>query len=174
MWRYVVVAILLVTLASLLPERLQHFAQSREAGVRTPPPATDAGEPRRDPLAGRFARIEADKRGHFVADARLNGRRYSVLVDTGATLVAINRRTARRIGLRLSPHDFNQRIRTANGIATAASVQIDEITLGRVRIRDVDAAVLSDDALSTVLLGASFLGRLKSYRVEDGVLMLKQ
>ena len=39
-------------------------------------------------------RLKADERGHYVAEFRMNGRPVKALVDTGASMVAINKSTA--------------------------------------------------------------------------------
>lgn len=126
------------------------------------------------PLLGRKVRIEADQRGHFVADFKLNGRRVNALVDTGATLVAINLSTARRIGLSIKGSDFIHQVSTANGKAKAALVRIDELQVGKVVVNGVDAVVMEDDALSETLIGMNFLQRLSKFTVEDGALLLVQ
>lgn len=125
-------------------------------------------------LLGRKVRLASDERGHFLGDFRLNGRRVEGVVDTGATLVAINRTTARRIGIRLVPADFAYEVNTANGTARAAPAVIEELQIGRIVLREVEALVLEDRALQTVLIGMSFLKRLEKFQVEDGALLLVQ
>ena len=55
------------------------------------------------------------------ADFKLNGRRVEALVDTGATLVAINLRRQSASASALTPADFKYQVDTANGKARAAS-----------------------------------------------------
>jgi aspartyl protease family protein len=131
-------------------------------------------EPAYNPLSGRQARIEMDRNGHFSTDFRLNGRSIMALVDTGATYVAVNTSTARQIGIRLVPSDFKYTVRTANGNVAAAAAMIDEITVGRITVDNVQAAVLPDQALDGTLVGMSFLSQLRSYNVENGALVLEQ
>jgi len=126
------------------------------------------------PLSGRRVSLESDGKGHFVGEFRLNGRRQEAMVDTGATVVALNRSTARRIGVQLSAADFRHTVRTANGETSAAAVTISELSIGRIRVEDVRAVVLEDEALDTILIGMSFLNRLSRYQVEDGTLLLEQ
>lgn len=135
-------------------------------------PDTDIGQER--DLTGRTVRIEGDGRGHFVADFRLNGRRVEAMIDTGATLVAINRTTARRIGLDLAQSAFVHSVDTANGRTRAAGAIIDRLEIGRIEIRDVQAVVLDDEALGGTLIGMSFLNRLRKFGVEHGTLLLEQ
>jgi aspartyl protease family protein len=123
---------------------------------------------------GRKVRLAADPRGHFLADFKLNGRRVEALVDTGATAVAINASTARRIGLSLKSSDFRHSVSTANGEARAAAVMLDRVEIGRIHVENIEAVVLEDKALSGTLIGMSFLKRLGKFEVADGSLLLAQ
>lgn len=124
--------------------------------------------------AGRKTTIKSDPRGHYHVTARMNGRQVKVLVDTGATSVAINKSTARRLGIRLSPSDFKYVVRTANGQVKAASAVINRIQIGRVSANNVQAAVLPDKSLGETLLGMSFLNEMKSFKISNGELVLTQ
>jgi aspartyl protease family protein len=132
------------------------------------------GAPVAERMLGRKVQIKVGPQGHFNANFRLNGRYISAVVDTGATLVAINLSTARRIGIPITGQDFKYSVNTANGKARAASAVIDRLEIGRVTINNVQAVVLDDKALSGTLIGASFLNRLAKYQVEDGALLLVQ
>lgn len=144
------------------PAPVQHIAKS----VSDPSPSTS--------YYGRKTSIAMDQRGHFVTNAKMNNRTVEVLVDTGATNVAINHRTAKRLGIHLKRSDFKYEVQTANGITKAAVTTIDRIQIGRVEVRDVTAAVLEDKALSSTLLGMSFLKKLKSFEVSNRQLVLTQ
>jgi aspartyl protease family protein len=135
-------------------ETLDPAPTVQEAAVT--PPATAAA-----PAAGGTARLTADPDGHFRAEARMNGRLVPVLVDTGATLVAIDETTARRLGVSLRPGDWRHTVHTANGTAAAALARLDRIELGPLAVRNVDAVVLRDGTLPTALLGMSFLNRFR-------------
>ena len=117
--------------------------------------------------------LKADSRGHFIVTAEINGSDIMVLVDTGASAVALSYEDASNAGLRPSSLDFNIPIATANGIARAARVKLDRVEIDGVRVYDVDGMVLPEGALRGSLLGMSFLSRLRSFRVEDGVLYLE-
>lgn len=124
--------------------------------------------------SGKTTKITADKSGHFVVTARLNGKKTKVLVDTGATYVAINESTAKKMGIRLKAKDFKYKVNTANGVTYAAAAMIDEIRIGKIRIKNVQATVSRDKALTTTLLGMSFLNRLDKFVIEGHILTLKQ
>lgn len=182
MWRYIFMAVSVAVAATQYPVLFQEKADEVVAArqsERQQPAVIESHqakpEPaRHNPLAGRTARIDNDGRGHFVARAKMNGRSIDVLVDTGATLVAINESTARRLGIRLKPSDFKYTVRTANGTKKAAAATIKEIRIGRVIVRNVQASVSKDSSLSTVLLGMSFLGKLKKFEINSGTLILTQ
>lgn len=126
------------------------------------------------PASTGSVRLKPDERGHYVAEFKMNGRPVKALVDTGASMVAINKSTARRLGINVTPADFIYEVNTANGKAKVAPAMIREIEIGRVRVRDVEAAVLDDRALDGTLLGMTFLKRLESFSVAEGDLILKQ
>lgn len=145
----------------------------RAATATAPGPGAGQAQPAAAPV-GRKVRLAAAAGGHFSAEFRLNGRKVPAMIDTGATHIAINRTTARRIGLDVAEADFTGLAETANGRARFAPVVIGRIALGRIELDDVEAAVLDDRALSGTLVGMSFLSRLRRYSVEDGMLVLEQ
>jgi len=135
------------------------------------PPATQRAS---ESLAGRIVKLPSDRQGHFNGEFRFNGVRLQALVDTGATVVAINRSTARRIGIQLSASDFRHEVNTANGRTRAAAVVIDRLEIGRIQLSGLEAVVLDDDALGVILIGMNFLNQLRRYGVESGTLILEQ
>jgi aspartyl protease family protein len=118
--------------------------------------------------------IPRDGRGHFLTDARIDGQRIDFMVDTGASVVALNEKSAARFGLRPSRGDYNATVSTANGTIKAARTRIDMMDVGGLIVRDVDAMVLPDEALSENLLGLSFLSKLKRFEYANGRLVLEQ
>lgn len=142
------------------------------------PGATVAARPqdeaRAQSVSGRKVRLAADESGHFNADFRLNGRIVQAMIDTGASTVAINRSTARRIGISLAASDFTVPVNTANGTTMGALATIERLEVGRVAVNGVQAVVLDDDALSGTLIGMSFLSRLKRYHVENHAMVLEE
>ncbi|MEM8748680.1 MAG: TIGR02281 family clan AA aspartic protease [Pseudomonadota bacterium] len=115
-----------------------------------------------------------DRNGHFEFNASMNGSNVRVLVDTGASAVAINRTTARRIGIKVRDSDFRHPANTANGKINVASATIKKLRIGGVSMRNVKAMVLDDQALNNTLLGMSFLNRLKTFQFEGNRLKLVQ
>ncbi|MAY61514.1 MAG: TIGR02281 family clan AA aspartic protease [Rhizobiales bacterium] len=122
----------------------------------------------------RIASIAMDHSGHFIGNFRINGRTVKGVVDTGATMVAMNVSTARQIGLNPQPNDFDQRVATANGETRAAKVYLSRMEIGSITVSDVEAFVLDDNSLAGTLIGMSFMSKLDGYRVENRTLKLEK
>jgi aspartyl protease family protein len=131
-------------------------------------------QPTADPI-DLFAMTElaAGSNGHYVTKASINNRSIAVLVDTGASAVALSYEDAESVGLRPSSLTFDVPVNTANGVGKAARVTLRKVEIDNVRVSDVDGLVLQKGALDGTLLGMSFLSRLRSFSVENGKLVLK-
>ena len=122
----------------------------------------------------RSLNIPRDPRGHFQTDGRIDGQRITFMVDTGASVVALNESSAARFGLRPTPGQYTANVSTANGTVKAAPTRIEMLDVGGLIVRDVAAMVLPDEALSENLLGLSFLSRLKRFEYSNGMMVLEQ
>jgi aspartyl protease family protein len=146
----------------------------------TPARATNAssmaasGRVQAAPTGPRSLSIPRDARGHFQAEGRIDGQRIDFMVDTGASVIALNEKSAARFGLRPSRGDYNANVATANGTIKAARTRLAMVELGGLVVRDVDAMVLPDEALSENLLGLSFLSKLKRFEYAGGKMVLEQ
>jgi aspartyl protease family protein len=118
--------------------------------------------------------IPRDARGHFQTEGRIDGQRIGFMVDTGASMIALNETSAARFGLRPSRGDYNATVTTANGTIKAARTRLAMVDIGGLVVRDVDAIVLPDEALSENLLGLSFLSKLKRFEYANGKMVLEQ
>lgn len=122
----------------------------------------------------RSVSIARDGRGHFQTEGRIDGERIGFMVDTGASVVALNESSAARVGLRPSRNDYTTTVTTANGKLKAARTRLAMVDIGGLIVRDVDAMVLPDDALSENLLGLSFLSKLRRFEFANGRMVLEQ
>jgi aspartyl protease family protein len=169
----------LMILAAVLAGLGTYMAQM--ADKMSPAPASASASPQKVPAqtvaqasSGRSLDIPRDARGHFQTDGRIDGQRVNFMIDTGASLVALNEKSAARFGLRPSRSDYNSTVTTANGTIKAARTRLAVIELGGLVVRDVDALVLPDEALSENLLGLSFLSKLKRFEYANGKMVLEQ
>ncbi|MEM6464230.1 MAG: TIGR02281 family clan AA aspartic protease [Pseudomonadota bacterium] len=111
--------------------------------------------------------------GHFQARADINGQQINMMVDTGASNIALSYNDAERIGIDVSRLRFIQPVVTANGRALAAPTTIEQISVGNIVRRNVPASVLERGKLSESLLGMSFLGTLSSLHMSRDELVLR-
>jgi aspartyl protease family protein len=96
------------------------------------------------------------------------------MVDTGASVVALNETSAARFGLRPLRGDYNAKSARPTAPSRRPRTRLAVIELGGLVVRDVDAMVLPDEALSENLLGLSFLSKLKRFEYANGRLVLEQ
>jgi aspartyl protease family protein len=127
-----------------------------------------------EPEVGSGGEVIVNQRlgGEFAIAARVNGARVTFLFDTGASAVVLSAEDARRAGVNAAGLEYDVPVTTANGAALAAEVRLDQIAVGPIMMRNVAALIARPGALDESLLGMSFLGRLKSYTVERGRLIL--
>jgi aspartyl protease family protein len=136
--------------------------------------AQGSSEPAIKVQAARTVEIKAGRHGHFVAKAAIDNTLVTVLIDTGATKVAVSYEDAERIGLKPFALDYDIPVSTANGIAKAASVTLRRVELDNVIVHDVEAIVMPEGMLGATLLGMSFLSRLSVFRISDDTLYLEE
>jgi aspartyl protease family protein len=167
-----ILAALMVGLGSMMAQMadkmtatpaLAHASAQKDASIET---VGQAGS--------RSLSIARDPRGHFLTEGRIDGQRIGFMVDTGASVVALNESSAARFGLRPSRNDYKATVTTANGSIKAAPARIPMVDIGGLVVRDVEAMVLPDEALSENLLGLSFLSRLKRFEYAKGQMVLEQ
>ena len=111
--------------------------------------------------------------GHFYVEAEVNGATIQFLVDTGASSVALTARDARAAGLSPESLRYDIQASTANGVTRFAGASLREVRIGQLSVENVSAVVMPPNASNISLLGMSFLSRLDSYRISDGVLTME-
>ena len=117
------------------------------------------------------AKIWRDDTGSYTTVGTINGRTVNFLVDTGASAVAMHTGDARRLGIQYKLEGNPMYVSTANGTAPAYEVTLDRVQVGDITLNQVRGFVIDSPGSGRVLLGMSFLGRVK---IEDQgtVLML--
>ena len=115
--------------------------------------------------AAREIVLAAGPGGHFTTLGAVNGKPARFMVDTGATLVAMGREEAQRLGVDMSQAraDVSQ---TANGPVAVHIVTLNSVRVGEVEISQVGAMVMPQ-AMPLLLLGNSFLSRFQMQRQND-------
>ncbi|MGX1168169.1 aspartyl protease family protein [Bradyrhizobium sp. USDA 372] len=164
-----IIAAVMIGLGTFMAQMADKMSSASATSVPRTTVAVAATAP-----AGRSLAISRDGRGHFQTEGRIDGQRIGFMIDTGASVVALNETSAARFGLRPSRGDYNATVSTANGTIKAARTRIAMLDVGGLIVRDVDAMVLPDEALSENLLGLSFLSRLKRFEYANGQMVLEQ
>ena len=130
-------------------------------------------------IAGNFKKRERsslkiypDSIGMYFVDGSINGQKTRFLVDTGATFVTLSGNKAKRLDI-----DFRKGIpntvQTAAAMVQAWVVKLDSVSVGGIRVNNVDATVIAGDQPSDVLLGNSFLEHTQMQKA-GAVLELKK
>lgn len=124
------------------------------------------------PAHGTPAQVLKGLDGHYWADALIEGHAVRMMVDTGASVVALTRVDAARLGLRLKPDDFSGTVITASGPVRAAPVELQTVAVAGARVERVQALVV-EHGLPHSLLGMSYLGRLSAFTATPSSLTLR-
>lgn len=117
--------------------------------------------------------IPKDRRsGQYHYKGRVNSGYVDFLVDTGASAIALTPADARKAGFRDAELNYNVEIRTAGGRNYAARITLDQVALGGIMLRDVEALVVKE-GLETSLLGMTWLGQLQEVKATPNALLLR-
>jgi clan AA aspartic protease (TIGR02281 family) len=115
--------------------------------------------------------LQRNSDGHFYADVRINGSNVHMLVDTGASAIALSRDDARTAGLATSIGMNDVVGEGADGAVHGEYVRLDHVELGPLSAEGLDAIVLNAGEQS--LLGQSFLSKFKSVQIEGDRMVLR-
>ncbi|MBA3941542.1 MAG: TIGR02281 family clan AA aspartic protease [Sphingopyxis sp.] len=109
---------------------------------------------------------------HFYADADVDGTNIRMMVDSGASVVALTRRDAEAIGIDVDRLPIMGSANTAGGVVPMRPVMLDSIDIDGIEVRGVQAAVIDAD-MGVSLLGQSYLAKLDSVKVEGDTMTLR-
>jgi len=115
-------------------------------------------------------RLLSSRGGHYLLGGQINGSPVTLLLDTGATAVAVPAALAERLGLQ---RGAPVQVRTANGTVVGYRTQLASLRLGEILLRDVAALITPGMEGDEVLLGMSALKQLE-FTQRDGTLVLRQ
>ena len=116
--------------------------------------------------------LQADGQGHFVTQGQINGGTVRMLIDTGATMIALPASDARRLGIDYKRGKTGYS-NTANGIIQVYVVKLDSVKIGDIELTQIDA-VIHESGLPIILLGNSFLNRTDMRRDGEQMTLTKR
>jgi len=109
--------------------------------------------------------------GHFYATVSVESQDLRMLVDTGASVIALTGSDAEALGLEWSEDELFPVARGANGLVVGKPVRLDRVRLGEFEADGIEAVIVPQ-GLDVSLLGQSFLGRIGKVQIEDSQMIL--
>ncbi|KTE05086.1 TIGR02281 family clan AA aspartic protease [Sphingopyxis sp. H115] len=122
--------------------------------------------------SGGEVRLGRSGDSHFYADAEIDGTNVRMMVDSGASIIALTRRDAEAIGIDVDDLPVSGMARTAGGDVPMRTVMLDSVEVDGLEVRQVQAAVVDAD-MGVSLLGQSFLSKLDAVNVEGDTMTLR-
>jgi aspartyl protease family protein len=116
-------------------------------------------------------KLERMPNGHFYADGSVNGQPVRLVVDTGASMVALTEEDAQRIGIAFNPAAFEVIGTGASGPVRGQDVTLDNVAVGGKQVAGVRGAVV--EGLDVSLLGQSYLSRIGSVEMSGDAMILR-
>jgi len=134
----------------------------KRGGWAAAPPRESAGE------------VQLSRAGdsHFYADAEINGRPVRMMVDSGASIVALTRADAEAVGIDVDRLPVSGTARTAGGEVPMRTLLLTSVEVGSIEVRGVPAAVVDAD-MGVSLLGQSYLAKLGAVTIEGDTMTLR-
>src|SRR6476646_168097 len=144
-------------------------AAAPPAAARPAAAPASAAEPA--PLMAVETKLARMPNGHFYADAAVNGQPVRVVVDTGASIVALTVADAQRIGVAFSPNEFTVVGSGASGPVRGQDVMLDSVSIDGKEVRNLHGAVV--EGLDVSLLGQTYLSRITAVQMSGETMTLK-
>ena len=117
--------------------------------------------------------LVSNAQGHFITTGTINGASVRLIVDTGASLIAMGPEDARRAGINYLAGEKGY-ANTANGVAIVYRVKLNRVQVGDIVLHNIAGIVHEKLNMPMVLLGMSFLGRLDMRREGDMLTLSKR
>jgi aspartyl protease family protein len=121
---------------------------------------------------GGEVQLQRDSDSHFYVNAVVNGSSIRMMVDSGASMIALTRRDAEAIGIDVDSLPASGSANTAGGVVPVRPVELNSVGVDGLTVVSVQAAVIDAD-MPTSLLGQSFLSRLQSVEVSGDTMTLR-
>lgn len=114
------------------------------------------------------------KNGMYITAGSINKQPVQVMIDTGATWVAMNSNMARKLGINYRYEGTKSIAGTASGKVVTYVVTLKSVQIGDIKLRNVKGAVIDGNYPEIILLGNSFLNRVELQRKGQMMLLRKK
>jgi aspartyl protease family protein len=115
--------------------------------------------------------LDRERDGHFYADVTVDGVPSRMLVDTGASVVALTGDDAAAMGLTWDPSAVAPVAQGASGPVYGVHTRLAQVSVGNFEAQDVDAMIIPE-GLGISLLGQSFLSSVRQVQIEGDRMVL--
>lgn len=115
--------------------------------------------------------LDRDMDGHFYANVDVGGQSYRMIVDTGASVVALSEQDALDMGLTWHEDDIAPVAQGASGPVMGVYTNIRHMAVGYHEASDVRAIIITEGS-SISLLGQSFLSTLENVQIAGDRMVL--
>lgn len=119
-------------------------------------------------------KIYANSGGMYMTYGNINGRSVHFLVDTGASAIAMNIKQAKHLGIRYDKVGVPSSVSTASGYAKSYRVRLKSVSVGSITQKNVEAFVIDGEHPGPILLGMTFLGKLKVEHSGNAMTLLQK
>jgi aspartyl protease family protein len=161
--------LIVIALGALIGLSMPVHRRSPVAAAAAPASAPAPADP--GPQSMGETRLERMPNGHFYADAMVDGQPVRLVVDTGASSVALSEADAQRIGIPFSPGEFEVIGSGASGPVRGKIVHLDTVSVDGKEVRDLRGAVI--EGLDVSLLGQTYLSRIGSIQMSGDSMILR-
>ena len=120
-------------------------------------------------ISGEAIELRRQDDGHYWIMVDINGKPVRFMVDSGATMTAINATTAKEAGVEANGYPII--LSTANGRVAAKRATVLSLVVGPHKIEN-HPVVVSESFGDVNLLGMNFLNDMQSWRVEANKMFL--
>ena len=120
-------------------------------------------------ISGDAIELRRQDDGHYWIMVDINGKPVRFMVDSGATVTAINATTAKEAGVEANGYPII--LSTANGRVAAKRATVLSLVVGPHKIEN-HPVVVSESFGDVNLLGMNFLNDMQSWRVEANKMVL--
>ncbi|WP_038290889.1 retropepsin-like aspartic protease family protein [Zooshikella ganghwensis] len=117
--------------------------------------------------------ILKDNHGSYYTHGTINGMPIRMLVDTGASLIAMNSEHAKKLNINYIKHGTLSAASTAGGTVRTFNVMLHKVEVQGIAHYNLEAAVIEGDSPREILLGTNFLNKVKMIK-QDGIMYLEE